>query len=131
MEEWALEVESPLILSLQRCGTFRVEQVGISRLANCHQGVLCAQTHQIRECMLLNTNADDDADDSDADDEDYVYRTENIFFMKIVRTRPSVNYAKDWLKQFFLMPGLVYTCGCYHYGHSRNIFPCIRPFSAW
>ena len=29
--------------------------------------------------MLLNTNADDDADDSDADDEDYVYRTENIF----------------------------------------------------
>ena len=54
-----------------------------------------------------------------------------FFFMKIVRTRPSVNYAKDWLKQFFLMPGLVYTCGCYHYGHSRNIFPCIRPFSAW
>ena len=39
--------------------------------------------------MLLNTNADDDADDSDADDEDYVYRTENIFFMKIVRTRKT------------------------------------------
>ena len=51
---------------------FRVEQVGISRLANCHQGVLCAQTHQIRECMLLNTKADDDTDDSDADDEDDV-----------------------------------------------------------
>ena len=102
---------------------FRVEQVGISRLANCHQGVLCAQTHQIRECMLLNTNADDDADDSDADDEDYVFRTENIFFMKIVRTRPSVNYAKDWLKQFFLMPGLVYNCGCYHYGALKKHFP--------
>ena len=64
--------------------------------------------------MLLNTNADD----SDADDEDDVYRTE-----KIVRTRPSVNCAKDWLKQFFLMPGLVYTCGCYHYGALKKHFP--------
>ena len=73
--------------------------------------------------MLLNTNADDDADDSDADDEDYVYRTENIFFMKTVRTRPTDNYAKDWLKQFFLMPGLVCTCGCYHYGALKKHFP--------
>ena len=46
-----------------------------------------------------------------------------IFFMKIIRTRPTVNYAKDWLKQFFLMPGLVYTCGCYHYGALKKHFP--------
>ena len=93
-EEWALEVESPLILSLWRCGTFRVEQVGISRLANCHQGVLCAQTHQIRECMLLNTNADDDADASDADDEDYVYRTENNFFHENCKNKTHCQLCK-------------------------------------
>ena len=73
---------------------FRVEQVGISRLANCHQGVLCAQTHQIRECMLLNTNADDDADDSDGDDEDYVYRTENIFFHENCKNKTHCQLCK-------------------------------------
>ena len=73
---------------------FRVEQVGISRLANCHQGVLCAQTHQIRECMVLNTNADDDADASDADDEDYVYRTENIFFHENCKNKTQCQLCK-------------------------------------
>ena len=34
--------------------------------------------------------------------------------MIIVRTRPSVNYAKDWLDQFFLIPGQVWSGKGYH-----------------
>ena len=34
--------------------------------------------------------------------------------MKEEETRPSVNYAKDWLDQLFLFPGLEkgFTYGC-------------------
>ena len=47
--------------------------------------------------------------------------------MKVI-TRPSVNYAKDWLDQFFPIPGLVLkrvhiTCGCDHYMSLKNHFP--------
>ena len=47
--------------------------------------------------------------------------------MKMI-TRPSVNYAKDWLDQFFLIPGLVWkrvhiTCRCDHYMALKNHFP--------
>ena len=101
MEEWALEVERGVqTLAHSSCHSGDVGHselsrlVGISRLANCHQGVLCAQTHQIRECMLLNTNADDDADDSDADDEDYVYRTENIFFHENCKNKTQCQLCK-------------------------------------
>ena len=45
-----------------------------------------------------------------------------------IQTRPSVNYAKDWLDQSFLFPGLVWRgkgfhLGCDHYGPVNNHFP--------
>ena len=42
-----------------------------------------------------------------------------------VETRPSVNYAKDWLDQLFLFPGLEkgFNYGCDHYGPVTNHFP--------
>ena len=38
---------------------------------------------------------------------------------------PSVNYAKDWLDQLFLIPGLEKGIihGCHHYGAVNNHFP--------
>ena len=47
-------------------------------------------------------------------------------------TRPSVNYAKDWLGQLFLIPGLVWSRKGYLWvwskGQSTIIFLYIRPF---
>ena len=48
---------------------------------------------------------------------------------KVQRKRPSVNYAKDWLGQLFLIPGLIpwhekgIAYGCDHYGAVNNHFP--------
>ena len=45
---------------------------------------------------------------------------------KVQRKRPSVNYAKDWLGQLFLIPGLIpwhekgIAYGCDHYGTVNN-----------
>ena len=47
----------------------------------------------------------------------------------IRETRPSVNYAKDWLDHLFLFPGLVWSTkeefhfGCDHQGAVNNHFP--------
>ena len=48
-------------------------------------------------------------------------------------TRPSVNYAKDWLDQLLLFPGLEkdFTYGCGRWGQLTTILQCIAPFSAW
>ena len=50
-------------------------------------------------------------------------------------TRPSVNYAKDWLGQLFLISGLVWKrvspMDVVTFGLSTTIFLCIRPFPAW
>ena len=83
--------------------------------------------------MLLNTNADDDADDSDADDEDYVYRTENIFFHENCKNKkdPVSTMQKPGLNNFSSCLDWSTPVDVITMGHSRNIFPCIRPFSAW
>ena len=49
------------------------------------------------------------------------------------RTRPSVNYAKDWLNHSFLFPGLEkgFTLDVITRGRSSAIFLCIGPFLAW
>ena len=48
-------------------------------------------------------------------------------------TRPSVNYAKDWLDQLLLFPGLEkdFTYGCGRWGQLTTILLSIAPFSAW
>ena len=47
-------------------------------------------------------------------------------------TRPSVNYAKDWLDHSFHFPGLVWSEKEFLWmGQSTTIFLCIRPFLAW
>ena len=56
--------------------------------------------------------------------------------LKFVKTRPSVNYAKDWLDHSFLFPGLVWPekefhFGCDHWGQSTTISLCFGPFSPW
>ena len=56
--------------------------------------------------------------------------------MKMIK-RPSVNYTKDWLGRFFLIPGLenswksVSPADVITIWHSKTIFLCIRPFWAW
>ena len=60
---------------------------------------------------------------------------------KIKTTRPSVNYAKDWLDQliighyssFMVWSGLEkgITLDVIAKGLSTTIFMCIRPFSTW
>ena len=42
-----------------------------------------------------------------------------------VRTRPCVNYAKDWLDQLFLIPGLVWCGKGYHLWDSQKPFSCV------
>ena len=54
----------------------------------------------------------------------------------MIKTRTSVNDAKDWLDQLFLFPGLVWKTffylECGHWGgQSKAIFMWMRPFSAW
>ena len=53
--------------------------------------------------------------------------------MMIIITRPSVNYAKDWLDHSFLFPGLKksFTLDVITRWQSTSIFLCIKPFSAW
>ena len=52
-------------------------------------------------------------------------------------TRPSVNYAKDWVDRVFLFPGLVWSAKRFSpmdvmtRGQSTSIIVCIWPFSAW
>ena len=50
-------------------------------------------------------------------------------------TRPTVNYAKNWLDQLFLLSGLEKENGfilvVFTKGQSTTIFMCIKPFSAW
>ena len=64
----------------------------------------------------------------------------NVFFCDVANilqdtreTRPSVNYAKDWLDHSFLFPGLKksFTLDMITRGQSTTIFLCIGPFSAW
>ena len=55
---------------------------------------------------------------------------------KLFKTRPSVNYANDWLDHSFLFPGLVglkksFTLDVITRGQSTSIFLCIGPFLAW
>ena len=59
--------------------------------------------------------------------------TANIFALSFVwggmgETRPSVNYAKDWLDQLFPFSGIVWSgkgfhLGCDHYRAFNNQFP--------
>ena len=57
-----------------------------------------------------------------------------IFDAKIGNTRPSVNFAKDWLDQSFLIPGLVrkriLPMDVITMGQSTAFFLCIWPFLA-
>ena len=63
---------------------------------------------------------------------DVANETQNM--MKMI-TRPSVNYAKDWLDQYFLIPCPVWkrvsTADVITIWRSRSIFLCIRPYWAW
>ena len=50
--------------------------------------------------------------------------------MKEEETRPSVNYAKDWLDQLLLIPlekGIIYGCD-HNYGSVNNHFPVLGHF---
>ena len=54
-----------------------------------------------------------------------------FFILGINKTRPSVNYANNWLDQIFPFPGLVWPgkgfyLGCYHYRAINNHFPLYR-----
>ena len=55
--------------------------------------------------------------------------------MMKMRKRPSVNYAKDWLDQFFLIPCPVWKrvspADVITIWRSRSIFLYIRPYGAW
>ena len=51
--------------------------------------------------------------------------------LNVNKTRPSVNYANNWLDQIFPFPGLVWPgkgfyLGCYHYRAINNHFPLYR-----
>ena len=49
-------------------------------------------------------------------------------------TRPSLNYAKDWLDQSFLVLsglGKGFNLDVITRGQSTTTFLCIGPFSAW
>ena len=55
---------------------------------------------------------------------------------KVMKTRPSVDYAKDWLYQLFPFPDLVWPgkgfhLGCEHYGAVNNYFPVYWAILAW
>ena len=59
-----------------------------------------------------------------------------LWNMKLNRTRPGVNYAKDWFDQLFLIPILVWLIVkditiVITMGQPMTIFLCIRPFAAW
>ena len=40
-------------------------------------------------------------------------------YMYIYETRPSVNYAKDWLDHSFLFPGLVWSEKEFYFGYDH------------
>ena len=68
-----------------------------------------------------------------------VWNIDKINFMKrgksLKCTRPSVNSAKDWFGQLFLISGLVWKrvspMDVVTKGQSTTIFHGIRPFSLW
>ena len=56
-------------------------------------------------------------------------KTRTNYLILLKDTRPSVNYAKDWLGQLFLFPGLVWSSkGFRLYAiHRKMVIECLDP----
>ena len=61
----------------------------------------------------------------------YVSSPSAFYILRVyVKTRPSVNYAKDWMDHSFVFPCLVWSgkgfhFGCDHQGGSQQTFSCV------